>query len=76
MTGEPSIWDLGPIMQLTVDVDGGAESTRGPVAIVATSPVIYGISCAYAAMSKPKGRAEVFRDREEAERWLDERLST
>jgi len=74
MTGEPTIRDLGPIMQITADAGSGADSTRGPVAIVATNPVIYGISCAYAAMSKPKGRAEVFRDREDAERWLDERM--
>jgi hypothetical protein len=46
------------------------ERRRGPVAILATKPILYGMACAYAATATPRGRVEVFPDREEAERWL------
>jgi hypothetical protein len=73
MTGEPTIADLRPIMSLT-DPSGGSEQSRGPLAIVATNPVLYGVACAYAAKATPPGRAAVFRDRDEAVTWLASRL--
>ena len=72
MTGTPAIAELRPIMNLT-RTNENQEGPRGPVAIVAGGSVIYGMACAYAAMSEPKGRVEVFPDRPEAERWLDAR---
>lgn len=73
VTGQPGTSELRAIAQMTREPAGGNES-RGPVAVVAANPVIYGMACAYAAMSAP-GRVEVFSDREEAENWLATRMS-
>jgi len=66
MTGEPAIDDLRQFMS-------EAERTtqpRGPVAILATDPVIYGRACTYAALTRATLTIEVFRDWDKAEQWL------
>ena len=66
MTGEPAIDDLRQFMS-------EAERTtqpRGPVAILATDPVIYGRACTYAALTRATLTIEVFRDLDKAEQWL------
>jgi hypothetical protein len=47
-----------------------AEPPRGPVAILTTDPVMYGIACAYAALGYGKLTIRVFRDFGEADLWL------
>jgi hypothetical protein len=66
MTGEPAIDDLRQFMS-------EAERTtqpRGPIAILATDPAIYGRACTYAALTRATLTIEVFRDWAEAEQWL------
>ena len=43
---------------------------RGPVALLATDPVIYGRACTYAALTRSTLTVEVFRDLDKAEEWL------
>jgi hypothetical protein len=46
---------------------------RGPAAIVATHPVLFGMAHMYSALSDPTaGPVEAFYELAEAERWLDE----
>ena len=71
VTSLPSIGELRPIMELARS--GGPNDTRGPLAIVAVNPTLYGISCAYAALAQPRGRVQVFRDRDDAKEWLASR---
>ena len=56
MTGEPAIDDLRQFMS-------EAERTtqpRGPIAILATDPIIYGRACTYAALTRATLTVEVF----------------
>jgi hypothetical protein len=68
MSGRPSVSDLRVILEAGRQhgTDGRA---RGPIAVVVTDPMLYGMACAYAALG-PAGAFEVFQDRAEAEAWL------
>ena len=66
MTGEPAIDDLRQFMSEAER----ATQPRGPIAILATDPVIYGRACTYAALTRATLTVEVFRNRDEAEWWL------
>jgi hypothetical protein len=49
---------------------------RGPVAVVATQPALFGMAHMYAALSDQiAGRVEAFYKLAEAERWLAEQLA-
>jgi hypothetical protein len=72
MSGPLPVADLKAVSTMTVP-SGGRGERRGPVAIVATSPSLYAMACAYAALSKP-GRIAVFRDRVEADQWLTRQM--
>jgi hypothetical protein len=66
MTGEPAIDDLRQFMS-------EAERTtqpRGPIALLATDPALYGRACTYAALLGATLTIGVFRDLDEAEQWL------
>lgn len=71
--GAPTIDELRPLL-LTIKRLQEATGPRGPVAIVAGGAIIYGVACAYAAMAEPRGRVEVFRDRDDAGQWLTGRM--
>jgi hypothetical protein len=66
MTGEPSMADLRQFMS------EAARTTRprGPLAIVATDPFIYGRACLYSTLGRATLTIEVFRDLDKAEAWL------
>ena len=66
MTGDPAIDDLRQFLS------EAARTTepRGPVALLATDPVIYGRACTYAALTRSTLTVEVFRDLDKAEEWL------
>src|SRR5713101_5171433 len=49
--GYPTIEDLRQIMN-HVEQSAPAERHRGPVAIVATNPILYGMLCTYAALAR------------------------
>jgi hypothetical protein len=66
MTGEPSIADLRQFMSQAALTN----RPRGPLAIVAIDPVIYGRACTYATLGRATLTVQVFRARDEAEQWL------
>jgi hypothetical protein len=68
-TGFPSIPDLRLFMSKNA-ADISHNETRGPIAILATEPVMYSRACAYAVLGRPILNIKVFRDSAEAETWL------
>ena len=68
MTGHPTSADLRQSMSLAAQ----ADQPRGRVAVVTADPVMYRRACTYAALGRSMMTMEVFRDVDEAERWLDE----
>jgi hypothetical protein len=66
MTGEPSIADLRQFMSEAARTN----RPRGPLAILAADPVIYGRACTYATLGRATLTVEVFRDLDKAEEWL------
>jgi hypothetical protein len=72
MIGRPTVGELRAVMK---QARSHPELTRGPVAFLITDPVLYASACTYAAMGQAKIRVSVFRELEEAERWLSEETS-
>lgn len=70
MTSEPTRETLDEFAALTKPRPG--EPHRGPVAVVSTNPVMYGLACLYAAMVKAHATVSIFRDRDEADAWLNQ----
>ena len=68
-TGHPDLADLRDIMSKVASY-AASERTRGPVAVLTTDPDVYSAACAYSALGRSKLRIEVFRELEEATRWL------
>jgi hypothetical protein len=71
VTEHPTLADLRELMD-QASSGRQAESPRGPVAILATDPVMYGIACTYAALGHAKLTIRVFRHVDETARWLAE----
>src|SRR5713226_6702193 len=57
-----------------IGILAATHGQRGPVAIVATQPVLFGMAHMYSALSA-QGRVEPFYELAEAERWLAEQLA-
>src|ERR1700736_4769361 len=74
MTGEPTIDELRQIMSESVARRPGTGA-RGPVAILATDPALYGRMCTYAALRRATLTIEVFRYLDRAEEWLSTQLN-
>jgi hypothetical protein len=70
MTTGPSRETLAEFADLAKPRPG--ELPRGPVAVVSTNPVIYGSACLYAAMVGAHTMVSIFRDRDEADSWLNQ----
>jgi hypothetical protein len=70
MTSEPTKETLAEFAALTKPRPG--EPPRGPVAVVSMNPVIYAVACLYAAMVKAYATVAIFRDRDDAETWLNQ----
>jgi hypothetical protein len=71
MTSEPSRETLAEFAALIKPRPG--EPPRGPVAVVSTNPVIYGSASLYAAMVSAHTTVSIFRDRDEADAWLNQK---
>ena len=69
LTGTPTLADLRQFMRQDAQDHPGA-GRRGPIAILATNPLVYGLACSYAALGRSKMTIRVFRDVEEADTWL------
>ena len=68
--GYPTMEDLQHKLAQAATREG--EGPRGPVAFLATKPILYSRLCTYTALTrKTTGAAvEVFRDLDEADKWL------
>ena len=64
-----SLYDLRRFSRRATETGPPAED-RGPVAVVATHPVVYRLACTYAALSRRGRTLRVFRDKCEAMDWL------
>jgi hypothetical protein len=71
----PTIADLRDLMA-RASANPPAAWRPGPVALLATEPVLYGRLCTYAALAQGKLTIEVFRDLDEADRWLATKTSS
>jgi hypothetical protein len=65
MTGEPTIADLRQFMSRAALIN----RPRGPVAILATDPVIYRRACTYTELGSATLTIGAFRNWDEAEAW-------
>jgi hypothetical protein len=75
LIGHPTIAELRQIMSQAAP-RGEREGPRGPVVLLATEPTLYVRLCTYAALGRSATkRIEVFRDWDEAERWLTAALA-
>jgi hypothetical protein len=72
VTGRPTIADLRQILGHAVAPQD--DVPRGPVALLATDPILYSRLCTYAALGRSTLTIEVFRDWNEADQWLTARL--
>jgi hypothetical protein len=73
VTFNPSTEDLQRLLRQVATLSV-AHGLRGPVAIVATQPALFGMARMYAALSdQAAGPIEVFYEIADAEHWLDER---
>jgi hypothetical protein len=70
LTGEPSIADLRQFMSEAARTN----RPRGPLAILASDPVIYARACTYAALGSATLTVGVFRDLDKAEEYQRPRL--
>jgi len=68
-TGHPTLAELREIMD-DAAAWRAAEGSRGPVALLATEPIMYGRLCTYAALGQSKLTIQVFRDLDQADAWL------
>jgi hypothetical protein len=69
MTGHPTLADLREIMGQAAS-HRPTEPPRGPVALLVTDPILYGVACTYAALGHSKLTIQVFRNLDEADLWL------
>ena len=72
LEGHPTTADLRQFMTEDAQAPVGETGKRGPVAFVAADPDLYGKACTYAELGRGHVTIEVFRGRDEAERWLAE----
>ena len=70
MQGYPDVTDLKRYMERDAQTPAGEQRPRGPIAILTTDPILYGLACTYAALGPPTMKIAVFRDGIEADQWL------
>jgi ribosomal protein L37AE/L43A len=70
MTSEPTRETLAEFAALTKPRPG--ETPRGPVAVITMNPRMYSLACLYAAMVGAHSTVSIFRDRDEADAWLNQ----
>jgi hypothetical protein len=73
MAGRLTLAELRPILGRASQSRSAAR--RGPIAILATAPLVYDVACSYAALGRSTLTIEVFRDPDEAEQWLVAKLN-
>jgi hypothetical protein len=73
MTGRLTLAELRPVLGRGLQSRSAAR--RGPIAILATGPLVYDVACSYAALGRSTLTIEVFHDSDEAEQWLTAKLN-
>jgi hypothetical protein len=68
-TDQPTITDLRELMDMVSEYQL-TWRPRGPVAILATDPILYAVACTYAVLGRAKLKIQAFRDLDEADMWL------
>ena len=69
VAGHPTVAELRDLMS-QASVHPMAAGRPGPIALLATEVILYNRLCVYAALTQGKLTLEVFRDVDEADRWL------
>lgn len=69
MSGYPTISDLHAYLQHE-PASPAQDTPRGRVAVLTIDPEMYNRACMYAAMGRSLLTIEVFRDRQDADRWF------
>jgi hypothetical protein len=69
IVGHPTIADLRDLMG-RASANPPAARRPGPVALLATEPMLYSRLCTYATLGQSKMNIQVFRDHAEAIAWL------
>lgn len=70
LVGHPSTAELRQFMTEDAQAPAGETGERGPVAFLASDPDLYGKACTYAELGRGKVTIQVFRTRDDADRWL------
>jgi hypothetical protein len=55
---------------------GPNNERRGPLAVVVSNPLVYGVACAYAALAGARRHMQVFHDLIDADEWLSQQSKT
>jgi hypothetical protein len=74
MTSYPTLEDLRHVFAEGIQKHTPAEP-RGPIAILTADPIAPGVARTYQALGQSKLIIEVFRDWDEADRWLTANMS-
>jgi hypothetical protein len=69
MAGHPTVADLRDLMG-RASANPPAARRPGPVALLATEPMLYSRLCTYATLGQSKANIQVFRDHADAMAWL------
>ena len=75
MSGRPTTDDLWSFSRAYVHDPHEAPRERGPIAVVTDDEGMYRSACLYVVMAKPRLQIDVFRQIDEAEGWLVNRLA-
>jgi hypothetical protein len=70
LQGHPDIADLKVYIERDSQPPTGESWPRGPVAILTSDPIVYGIACTYAALGRSTMTIQMFRDWTDADQWL------
>jgi hypothetical protein len=73
MLGRPSTDDLWSFSREYAHDPHGRRPARGPVAVVTDDDDMYRTACLYAVMAQERLQIDVFRQIDEAEKWLADR---
>ena len=76
MSGRPTTNDLWSFSSAYAHDPQGSSRPRGPIAVVTTDDEMYRSACLYVVMAKPRLHIDVFKQIDEAEQWLVNRLSS
>jgi hypothetical protein len=75
MTASPTTDELWSFSRDYAHQRADSADPRGPIAIVTNDDGMYERACLYVVMAQPRLEADVFRQIDEAEKWLTDKVS-